>query len=163
MKVIVHDLGTEYDEMLQKKCDAVICADGKYAPCQGCFGCWTKHPAECRLKDSLHTVCRVIGRADELIIISANYCGSYSPVIKNVLDRSIGSSTPFSTYRGKQMHHTLRYGKHEILKVFTYGDITEEETATFELVAARNAINDGYRESQVFVLKSLSELEGMLS
>ena len=163
MKVIVHDLGTEYDEMLQKKCDVVICADGKYAPCQGCFGCWTKHPAECRLKDSLHTVCRVIGRADELIIISENYYGSYSPVIKNVLDRSIGSSTPFSTYRGKQMHHTLRYGKHEILKVFTYGDITEEETATFELVAARNAINDGYRESQVFVLKSLSELEGMLS
>ena len=149
--------------MLQKKCDVVICADGKYAPCQGCFGCWTKHPAECRLKDSLHTVCRVIGRADELIIISENYYGSYSPVIKNVLDRSIGSSTPFSTYRGKQMHHTLRYGKHEILKVFTYGDITEEETATFELVAARNAINDGYRESQVFVLKSLSELEGMLS
>lgn len=163
MKVIVHDLGTEYDEMLQKKCDVVICADGKYAPCQGCFGCWTKHPAECRLKDSLHTVCRVIGRADELIIISENYYGSYSPVIKNVLDRSIGSSTPFSTYRGKQMHHTLRYGKHEILKVFTYGDITEEEKATFELVAARNAINDGYRESQVFVLKSLSELEGMLS
>ena len=163
MKVIVHDLGTEYDEMLQKKCDVVICADGKYAPCQGCFGCWTKHPAECRLKDSLDTVCRVIGRADELIIISENYYGSYSPVIKNVLDRSIGSSTPFSTYRGKQMHHTLRYGKHEILKVFTYGDITEEETATFELVAARNAINDGYRESQVFVLKSLSELEGMLS
>ena len=163
MKVIVHDLGTEYDEMLQKKCDVVICADGKYAPCQGCFGCWTKHPAECRLKDSLHTVCRVIGRADELIIISENYYGSYGPVIKNVLDRSIGSSTPFSTYRGKQMHHTLRYGKHEILKVFTYGDITEEETATFELVAARNAINDGYRESQVFVLKSLSELEGMLS
>ncbi len=163
MKVIVHDLGTEYDEMLQKKCDVVICADGKYAPCQGCFGCWTKHPAECRLKDSLHTVCRVIGRADELIIISENYYGSYSPVIKNVLDRSIGSSTPLSTYRGKQMHHTLRYGKHEILKVFTYGDITEEEKATFELVAARNALNDGYRESQVFVLKSLSELEGMLS
>lgn len=163
MKVIVHDLGTEYDEMLQKKCDVVICADGKYAPCQGCFGCWTKHPAECRLKDSLHTVCRVIGRADELIIISENYYGSYSPVIKNVLDRSIGSSTPFSTYRGKQMHHTLRYGKHEILKVFTYGDITEEEKATFELLAARNALNDGYRESQVFVLKSLSELEGMLS
>ncbi|MBE5949686.1 MAG: flavodoxin family protein [Lachnospiraceae bacterium] len=163
MKVIVHDLGTEYDEMLQKKCDAVICADGKYAPCQGCFGCWTKHPAECRLKDSLHTVCRVIGRADELIIISANYYGSYSPVIKNVLDRSIGSSTPFSTYRGKQMHHTLRYGKHDLLKVFTYGDITEEEKATFELLAARNALNDGYRESQVFILKSLNELEGMLS
>ena len=162
MKVIIHDLGVEYDEVLQRKCDVLINADGKYAPCQGCFGCWTKHPAECHMKDSLQTVCRVIGRADELIIISENCYGAYSPVIKNILDRSIGSSTPLSTYRGRQMHHTLRYGKHDLFKVFTYGDITEEERATFELVAARNALNDGYRESEAVILKSLSELEGML-
>lgn len=162
MKVIVHDLGTEYNEVLQKKCDVVIHADGKYAPCQGCFGCWTKHPAACHMKDSLHQVCRVIGKADELIIISENYYGVYSPVIKNVLDRSIGSSTPLSTYRGKQMHHTLRYGKHDFFRVFTYGDITAEEKATFELTAARNALNDGYRESEVIVLKSLGELEDIL-
>ena len=162
MKVIVHDLGTEYNEVLQKKCDVVMHADGKYAPCQGCFGCWTKHPAACHMKDSLHQVCRVIGKADELIIISENYYGAYSPVIKNVLDRSIGSSTPLSTYRGKQMHHTLRYGKHDFFRVFTYGDITAEEKATFELTAARNALNDGYRESRVIVLKSLDQLEAAL-
>lgn len=162
MKVIVHDLGTEYNEVLQKKCDVVIHADGKYAPCQGCFGCWTKHPATCHMKDSLHQVCRVIGKADELIIISENYYGAYSPVIKNVLDRSIGSSTPLSTYRGKQMHHTLRYGKHDFFRVFTYSDITAEEKATFELTAARNALNDGYRESRVIVLKSLDQLEAAL-
>ena len=162
MKVIVHDLGKEYDEMLQKKCDVVIQADGKYAPCQGCFGCWTKHPAQCHMKDSLQEVCRVIGKADELIIISENCYGAYSPAIKTVLDRSIGSSTPLSTYRGKQMHHTLRYGKHDCWRVFTYGDITVEEKVTFELMAARNALNDGYRESEVIVLKSLSELETAL-
>ena len=66
MKVIIHDLGPKYGELLKKKCDMVIFADGKYAPCQGCFGCWTKHPAECYMKDSLHTICRVIGKADEL-------------------------------------------------------------------------------------------------
>ncbi len=162
MKVIIHDLGPEYEEMLKQKCDTVIFADGKYAPCQGCFGCWTKHPAECYMKDNLHTVCRVIGKADELIIISENCYGTYSPVIKNILDRSIGSSTPFSTYRGKQMHHTLRYGKHDVLKVYTYGDITEEEKKTFELVAGRNALNDGYRQSQFVVLKSLEELKEVL-
>lgn len=161
MKVIIHDLGTEYDEILRKKCDRVIRADGKYAPCQGCFGCWTKHPAECYMKDSLKEVCRVIGRADELIIISENCYGAYSPAVKNVLDRSIGTSTPLSTYRGKQMHHTLRYGKHKLFKVLTYGDITPEEKATFELMAERNAINDGYEKSEVIILKSVSELEVM--
>ena len=162
MKVIIHDLGPKYGELLKKKCDMVIFADGKYAPCQGCFGCWTRHPAECYMKDSLHTVCRVIGKADELIIISENCYGTYSPVIKNILDRSIGSSTPFSTYRGRQMHHTLRYGKHDSIKVYTYGDVTEEERATFELTAARNALNDGYRESQLIVLETLEKLEEVL-
>ena len=114
------------------------------------------------MKDSLHTVCRVIGKADELIIVSENCYGTYSPVIKNIFDRSIGSSTPFSTYRGKQMHHTLRYGKHDVLKVYTYGDITEEEKKTFELVAGRNALNDGYRQSQFVALNSLEELEEVL-
>ena len=162
MKVILHDLGAEYNAILEKKCDVVVHADGKYAPCQGCFGCWTKHPAECHMKDSLHQICRVIGKADELIIISENCYGAYSPVIKNVLDRSIGSSTPLSTYRGKQMHHTLRYGRHDAFRVLAYGDVTPEEKATFELVAARNALNDGYRKSEVVVLKSLEELEGIL-
>lgn len=162
MKVIIHDLSAEYDKILQKKCDVVVWANGKYAPCQGCFGCWTKHPAGCHMKDSLQEVCRVIGKADELIIISENCYGAYSPAVKNVLDRSIGSSTPFSTYRGKQMHHTLRYGRHDFFRVFTYGDITEEEKATFELMAARNALNDGYEKSEVIVLNSLDELEGVL-
>ena len=63
------------------------------------------------MKDSLQNACRVLGKTDELIIITRNCYGAYSPAVKNVLDRSIGLSTPFSTYRGKQMHHTLRYGK----------------------------------------------------
>ena len=70
--------------------------------------------------------------------------------------------TPFSTYRGKQMHHTLRYGSHDILRVYTYGDITEEEKRTFQLIAERNALNDGYRKSELIVLKSLDELDKLL-
>ena len=117
MKTIIHDLGEEYDSLLKSKCDNIISANGKYAPCQGCFGCWTKHPAQCFMKDSLQMACRVIGKADELIIVTENCYGAYSPAVKNVLDRSIGVSTPFSTYRGKQMHHTLRYGKKEKLTI----------------------------------------------
>ena len=157
MKVIIHDLGAEYSALLQEKCDTIICADGKYAPCQGCFGCWTKHPAQCYMKDSLNEVCRTVGKADELVIISENCYGGYSPAVKNILDRSIGSSTPLSTYRGKQMKHTLRYGKHDLFKVITYGDITEEEIATFELMAKRNALNDGFARSEVVVLENVNE------
>ena len=162
MKVIIYDLGSEYDGLIAAKCDRTIAADGKYAACQGCFDCWTKHPAECFIKDSLHQVCRMIGQADELVIVTKNLYGSYSTAVKNVLDRSIGTSTPFSAYRGGQMHHTLRYGRHDLWKVIVYGEINDAEKDTFRLMAQRNAINDGFERSEVIFLNDLSELEANL-
>ena len=162
MRVILYDLDQEFEQLIELKCDCALYADGTYAPCQGCFGCWTKHPAECFMKDKLQQVCRIIGRADELVIITKNLYGGYSAAIKNVLDRSIGTSTPFSTYRGKQMHHTLRYGRHDLWKVIVYGDITEAEKDTFRYLAERNAINDGFERSEVVFIENLEELEGLL-
>jgi hypothetical protein len=162
MKVIIHDLDSQYAGMMEAACDRVITADGKYAPCQGCFGCWTKHPAECQMKDTLHQVCRIVGQADELVIVTKNLYGEYSASVKNVLDRAIGSSTPFSTYRGRQMHHTLRYGKHKLLKVIVWGDITEEEKATFRFRAERNALNDGFERAEVHFVKDFTELEALI-
>ena len=97
MKTIIHDLEESYDSLFKSKTENVIHADGKYAPCQGCFGCWTKHPAQCYMKDKLQMVCRMIGKADELIIVTENYYGAYSPAVKNVLDRSIGISSNSAT------------------------------------------------------------------
>ncbi len=162
MKMIIHDLDREYDDVISARCDVMLAADGKYAPCRGCFQCWTRHPAECSMKDKLHQVCRLMGQADELVIITENLYGEYSAAVKNVLDRSIGTSTPFSTYRGRQMHHTLRYGKHDLWKVIVYGDITEQEKETFRTLAGRNAVNDGFSRSEVVFLTDLTELEGTL-
>ena len=114
------------------------------------------------MKDSLKQMCRVLGQADELVIVTKNLYGGYSAPIKNILDRSIGTSTPFSTYRGRQMHHTLRYGKHDLWKVIVYGDAPEAEKKTFQYMAERNALNDGYSRAQVIFLNDLSELEAQL-
>ena len=162
MKVILHDLDQQYEKMFSGRYDRVIPADGKYAPCQGCFGCWTKHPAECFMKDRLQQVCRIIGQADEFTIVTKNLYGEYSAAVKNVLDRSIGTSTPLSTYRGRQMHHTLRYGKHDLWKVIVYGEITEAEKETFRYLAERNALNDGFERSEVTFIGNLAGLENLL-
>ena len=162
MKVIIHDLESSYGDMIRARCGRAVAADGQYAPCRGCFGCWTRHPAECFMKDRLQQICRVIGQADELVIVTKNLYGGYSAEVKNVLDRSIGTSTPLSTYRGRQMHHTLRYGKHDLWKVIVYGDITKEEKESFRYLAERNALNDGFERSEVVFLEDLAELEGSL-
>lgn len=162
MRVILHDLDPEYHGVIRSRCDVALVADGRYAPCQGCFGCWTKHPAECFMRDKLQQVCRIIGQADELVIVTRNLYGSYGAAIKNVLDRSIGTSTPLSTYRGGQMHHTLRYGRHDLWKVVVYGEATDAEQETFRYVAQRNALNDGFARSEVVFLPSLAGLEEAL-
>ena len=114
------------------------------------------------MKDKLRQVCRIIGHADELVIVTKNLYGGYSTAVKNVLDRSIGTSTPLSTYRGRQMHHTLRYGQHDLWKVIVYGDTTEAEQETFRYMAERNAINDGFARSEVLFIQDLTELGGLL-
>ena len=114
------------------------------------------------MKDALHQACRVLGTSDDLVILTENCYGGFSAAVKNLLDRSIGSSTPFSTYRGGQMHHTLRYGRHDLWRVIVYGDVTEEEKATFRYMAQRNALNDGFARSSVTFIHDLSELEGLL-
>ena len=114
------------------------------------------------MKDKLRQVCRIIGQADEVVIITKNLYGEYSAAVKNMLDRSIGTSTPFSTYRGRQMHHTLRYGKHDLWKVVVYGDITDAEKDTFRYLAERNAINDGFVRSEVIFVQNSEEAEALI-
>lgn len=157
MKTIIHDLGKEENVRLLAAADQVVCADGRYAPCQGCFKCWTKHPAACEMKDALHQACRILGNSDDLAIITENLYGGYSPAVKNLLDRSIGSSTPLSTYRGGQMHHTLRYGERNSFRVIVYGNVTEAEKSTLRLMAERNAINMGFREHSVIFCANAEE------
>ena len=40
-------------------------------------------------------------------------------------------------------------------------DVNAEERATWELMAKRNAVNYGYEDAELVVLKGLEELEGM--
>jgi multimeric flavodoxin WrbA len=157
-KILIHDLGKDYDEKFENSVDTVINADGRYAPCQGCFHCWTKTPATCELGDSLQEICRVLGQADDLTIITENWYGGHSPNVKNILDRSIGQSKPTTTLRDMEMHHCLRYGKHNKLKVIAYGDMTGKEEATWDLMTGRNAVNLGYTSHEFIHVDSKEDI-----
>ncbi len=160
MKILIHDLEQKCS-LFENKAEKIICADGKYAPCQGCFDCWTKHPAVCRMKDSLYEISCIIGQADELVIVTENVYGGYSQRIKNVIDRSISVSTPLSTYRKRQMHHTLRYGKKQKITAVVYGEILENEKNTWKLMIERNAVNWGFSAFDV-IFAEKENLEAVL-
>ena len=53
----------------------------------------------------------------EMLIISKCVYGSYSPFVKNVLDRSISYIHPYFTVKNGEMHHQQRYKRDFRLKV----------------------------------------------
>ena len=134
MKTIIHDFNKETFSAFELPDENVVVlnADGHYAPCRGCFACWLKNTGFCVMDDSLKHAGALIGQSDPLIIISRLCYGGYSPGVKAVLDRAIGVSLPFFTWRGGQTPHIRRYPQRKPLPVLFFGDSTEwgRQTAT---------------------------------
>ena len=87
----------------------LISPKGEIRGCMGCFGCWTRTPGECVIKDGYERVGAKIGHADELVLVSRCCFGSVSPFVKTCLDRAISYVHPDFRIVGGEMHHRQRY------------------------------------------------------
>lgn len=161
MKVVIHDLGEEITHLLEKS-DAnlvVIHADHQYAPCRGCFKCWLKNAGFCIMGDSLQHMGALIGQSNPFIIVSRCCYGGYSSPVKAVLDRAIGASLPFFTWRGGQTHHMSRYPRRKQMRVFFYGQCTEFEQETAKELVERNRLNLGYEKADAVFFENIEQLK----
>ncbi len=161
MKVIIHDL-REGEALFLGKSDkdsVVIHANNQYAPCCGCFKCWLKNAGFCIMKDSLQHIGALIGQSDPLIIVSQCCYGGYSSPVKAILDRAIGGSLPFFTWRGGQTHHISRYPHRKLLRVYFYGECTKFEEEIAKEVVERNRLNLDYEEADVVFFKNIEQIK----
>lgn len=161
MKVIIHDL-REGEALFLGKSDkdsVVIHANNQYAPCCGCFKCWLKNNGFCIMKDSLQHIGALIGQSDPLIIVSQCCYGGYSSPVKAILDRAIGGSLPFFTWRGGQTHHISRYPHRKLLRVYFYGECTKFEEEIAKEVVERNRLNLDYEEADVVFFKNIEQIK----
>lgn len=161
MKVIIHDLseGTAFSPKKPDKDSVVIHANNQYAPCRGCFQCWLKNAGFCTMKDSLQHIGALIGQSDPLIIVSRCCYGGYSSPVKAILDRAIGVSLPFFTWRGGQTHHISRYARRKLLRVCFYGECSELERETAREVVERNRLNLDYEKADVIFFETIGQLQ----
>lgn len=164
MKLLIHDLPNEVFSALNIPMDdiAIIAANGKFAHCQGCFGCWLKTPGHCFIKDEIQHIGALFGTSEEVIIISENWYGGYSAAVKLVLDRSISTSLPFTTYRGGRMHHRRRYSNKWLLKVIFYGGITDAEKEAAHKIIEANRYNLGSNSATLFFADKAEDIGGFL-
>lgn len=59
----------------------------RIANCVGCFGCWTKTPGRCVIRDDAARVYPLIARSEQVLYVSRVKYGSYAPVMKTMLER----------------------------------------------------------------------------
>ena len=94
----------------------------------GCFECWIKTPGKCKIRDGYENLSKLYLKAEKVIIISQCFYGSYSPFVKNILDRTIPYLLPFFKFKNKEMHHTTRSKTKFDLNVYFYGkNLTRSE------------------------------------
>ena len=158
MEIIIHDLPEEKFKKIYKNTDnsLIITDNKKIKSCMGCFYCWTKNPGECRIKDSYDNLAELYSKAEKIIIISKCCYGSYSPFIKNVLDRSIPYLLPFFKIKNKEMHHTIRYKKSFYFDVYFYGEnIPNEEKEIAKNMIKANCINLNVTNFNVSFLETI--------
>lgn len=166
MRLIIHDLKKEeFQELFPKQLNdtKVISDDGTIKHCIGCFGCWIKTPGVCVIRDNYGDMGELFSKSDEILIISRNCYGGFSPFVKNVLDRAISYVHPNLVIRKGEMHHKRRYDNKLRFKIFFYGEnITEREMETAKKLLKGNAINYDSDKYEVTFFKSISEMEGKI-
>ncbi len=133
----------------------------KIAGCVGCFGCWTKTPGKCVIRDDAIKVYPLIAQSDQIIYVSRIRYGSYDTVMKTMLERAIPIQKAFIRILNGETHHFQRKVVPKHALIIAYGTDDPEEQALFRRLVERNAYNMCF-ESYRVVFTSESMIETIL-
>lgn len=121
----------------------------KISNCLGCFGCWTKTPGKCVIRDDAVKVYPLIAKSIKIIYISRIKYGGYDSVMKTMLERAIPIQKAFIRIHNGETHHVQRDVKAKKAVIIAYGDIDSEEKEIFKSLIGRNAYNMNFESYKV--------------
>ena len=121
--------------------------------CVGCFGCWTKTPGRCVIRDDAVTVYPLIAQSDSVIYVSRIKYGGYDTIMKTMLERAIPVQQAFIRIVNGETHHVQRSVAPKDAVILAYGASGEEEQALFRQLIARNAHNMNFQSHRVLFCK----------
>ena len=125
----------------------------KVASCMGCFGCWTKTPGKCVIRDDAVTVYPKIAESNKVIYVSKVKYGSYDTIMKTMLERSLPIQQAFIEMKESETHHVQRNVNNKEAIIIAYGDLSQKEQQVFKNLVARNALNMNFSQFKVIFTK----------
>lgn len=121
----------------------------KISNCVGCFGCWTKTPGKCVIRDDAVQIYPLIAESRRVLYISKLKYGGYDTPMKTMLERAIPIQQAFIRLLHGETHHVQRRVVPKQATILAYGEIPPQEQAIFRQLVARNAHNMNFETYQV--------------
>lgn len=123
----------------------------KISNCVGCFGCWTKTPGRCVIRDDATRIYPCIAASDTLLYVSRVCYGSYDVPMKTMLERAIPVQQAFIRVHCRETHHVQRAVAPKKATIIVYADteIEEEERQIFRQLVIRNAYNMNFESFEI--------------
>lgn len=121
----------------------------KIANCVGCFGCWTKTPGKCVIRDDATKVYPYIAESSSVIYVSHIKYGGYDSVMKTMLERAIPIQQAFIRIHQGETHHVQRNVATKDAIIIAYGNTDSEEHEIFRQLVERNARNMSFGKYKI--------------
>lgn len=120
----------------------VTLREEKIGSCAGCFGCWTRTPGTCIVRDDNRAIAAAMMACDLLVFLTPVCFGTYGATLKGAVDHLIQNISPFFAVVSGETHHQKRYPRYPSFMALGWSDAPDAAAeALFHHVAGRNAIN----------------------
>lgn len=149
MKLLLSDRPLNAAEIRSNDTAFIDLSKMKITNCVGCFGCWTKTPGKCVIRDDAVKVYPLIAASDHVLYVSRVRYGCYDTTMKTMLERAIPVQQAFIRLHHGETHHVQRNVVPKQAVILGYGDISAEEQAIFRQLVARNANNMNFESFRV--------------
>ena len=149
MKLILSDCSLPIQIPEGKEVKWINLSELNISNCVGCFGCWTKTPGRCVIRDDAAHVYPLIAASDKVLYVSRIKYGGYDTIMKTMLERAIPVQQAFLRIVQGETHHVQRAVTSKQAVIVAYGETSEEEQALFRRLVERNARNMNFASHRV--------------
>ncbi len=152
------------------KTEHILLANMKIHPCLGCFSCWYKTPGICVHRDDMQTI--DLTDSDLVIYATPLYYDNISGLLKNFMDRSVFSASPFmeNDIQGEAIHSKKQKIRPRIMAIANCGYPGQSHFEVLKVLFRRMARNlqtdliaEIYRDEGPLLTMTDSRLEPIIA